>query len=131
RKLRGGADPDVDSTALDLLAEIATKFDRAQLDRPVRFIVTANEFRHIAEHGLLGYFLRGELLWRRNVRHLVLMIERARLIDVKRHHDREDRAAVLDRRHPPGRVALAVAQPLDLVDDRDLRVARQNEIAMQ
>src|SRR6516164_20219 len=38
---------------------------------------------------------------------------------------------MLDRSHPPRRVALAVAQPFDLVDDRDLRIAGQNEIAMQ
>jgi len=39
--------------------------------------------------------------------------------------------AVLDRGDAPRRVALAVAQTLDFVDDRNLRIARQNEIAMQ
>src|SRR6201999_1359494 len=38
---------------------------------------------------------------------------------------------MLDRGDAPGRVALAVAQPFDLVDDRNLRIARQDEKAMQ
>ncbi len=38
---------------------------------------------------------------------------------------------MLDRGDAAGRVALAVAQPLDLVDDRNLRIAGQNEITMQ
>jgi hypothetical protein len=59
------------------------------------------------------------------------MVESTGLLDVKRHHDREDRVAVLDRGNPPRRIALAVTQPLDLIDDRNLRIARQNEIAMQ
>ncbi len=61
----------------------------------------------------------------------LLMIERAFFLDMKRHHDREDGVAVLDRGHAPGRIALAVAQSLDLVDDRNLRIARQDEITMQ
>jgi len=32
---------------------------------------------------------------------------------------------------PPRRIALAVAQPLDLVDDRNLGIAGQDEIAVQ
>src|ERR1700692_2968386 len=38
---------------------------------------------------------------------------------------------MLDRGDPAGRIALAVAQAFDLVDDRNLRIARQDEIAMQ
>ena len=59
------------------------------------------------------------------------MVERAFLLGMKRHHDGEDRVAVLDRSDPAGRIALAVAQPLDLVDDRNLGVAGQDEVAMQ
>ena len=50
---------------------------------------------------------------------------------MERHRQREDRLAVLDRGDAAGGVALAVAQPLDLVDDRHLRIAGQDEIAMQ
>src|SRR5439155_7188703 len=46
------------------------------------------------------------------------------------HHDREDRVAMMDRGDTTGRIALAVAQTFDLVDDRDLRIAGQDEIAM-
>src|SRR5205823_14461849 len=63
-------------------------------------------------------------------RHLLLMVERAFLFRMERHHDREDRVAMLDRGDATGRIALAVAQAFDLVDDRDLRIAGQDEIAM-
>src|SRR5262249_32754502 len=88
------------------------------------------EVRHLAEHRLLRHFLRSELFGRRYVGHLLLMIERASFLRVERHHDREDRVAVLDRGDAPRGVALAVAQALNLVDDRNLWIARQDEIAM-
>jgi len=113
----------VDAAVLDLLSEIAIEFDRTQFDRAVGFVVAADEFRHLAEDRLLGHLLGGELFRRRHIGHLVLMVERGFFIDMERHHDREDRIAVLDRGDPSGRIALAVAQPFDLVDDRDLRVA--------
>src|SRR5262245_25953410 len=58
------------------------------------------------------------------------MVEGAFFLGMEGNHDGEDRVAVLDRGDAPGRIALAVTQPLDLVDDRDLRIARQDEIAM-
>ena len=59
------------------------------------------------------------------------MVEGGLFLDMKRNHDRKDRVAVLNRGDPPGRIALAVAQPLNLVNDRNLRIPRQNEIAVQ
>ena len=76
-QFRRRADPDVDAAVVDLLAEIAAELDRAQFDRTIGFVIAADEIRHLAEHRLLRDFLRGELLRRRHVRHLVLMIERA------------------------------------------------------
>ncbi|MGY4354676.1 hypothetical protein ACVW0J_001169 [Bradyrhizobium sp. i1.7.7] len=111
--------------------KITAELDRAQLDRTIGLVVAADELRHLLEHRLLRHLLRRQLFRRRHVGHLVLMIERALLVGVERHHDREDRVAVLDRGDAAGRIALAVAQALDLVDDRDLRIARQDEIAMQ
>src|ERR1700742_2196492 len=58
------------------------------------------------------------------------MVEGAFFLGMEGNHDGEDRVAMLDRGDAPGRVALAVAQPLDLVDDRDLRIAGQDEVAM-
>jgi len=121
----------MDAAVVDLLAEIAAEFHRAQFDRAVGFVIAADEIRHLAEHRLLRDLFGGEFFRRRHVRHLVLMVERALFLDVKRHHDREDRVAMLDRGNTAGRIALTVAQPLDLVDDRNLRIARQDEIAMQ
>ena len=121
----------MDAAVVDPLAEIAAEFDRAKLDRTVGFVIAADEIRHLAEHRLFCDFFGGEFFRRRHIRHFILMIERALLLDMKRHHHRENRVAVLNRANPAGRVALAVAQPLDLVDDRNLRIAGKDEIAMQ
>ena len=43
----------------------------------------------------------------------------------------EDRPAVLDGHDPAGREAAAVAQPVDLVQDRDRRVAGPQEVGVQ
>jgi len=43
---------------------------------------------------------------------------------------REDGPSALPRLHRAGREALAVANALDVVEDGDLRVARQHEVAV-
>src|ERR1700730_8722924 len=121
----------MDAAVVDLLAEITAEFDRAQFDRAVGFVIATDEVRHLAEYRLLCHFFGGKLFRRRHVWHLVLVIERALFLDMKRYHDREDGVAVLDRGDAAGGVALAVAQALDLIADRNLRSARQAGIAMQ
>ena len=66
----------------------------------------------------------------RHVRHRHLVVE-ARLVGVERHRHGEDRLPVLDRDHAPGGEALAVADAVDLVDDRHLGIAGQQEIGVQ
>lgn len=44
---------------------------------------------------------------------------------------RKDRLAVLDRQHAAYRKALAIAQPIDLIDNGQSRVATTNEIGME
>ncbi|GAA3413198.1 hypothetical protein GCM10018952_28900 [Streptosporangium vulgare] len=44
---------------------------------------------------------------------------------------REYRLAVLDGHHPPGGEGPAVADPLDVVDDRNRRVAGPDEVGVQ
>ena len=56
------------------------------------------------------------------VGHRVLMLGPG-LVDVERRREVEDRAAVLDRDDAPRREAVAVADAVDVVDDRDARVA--------
>ncbi len=121
----------MDAAVLDLLAEITPELDRAQLDRAIGFVIAADEFRHLAEHRLLYNLLGAEFFRRRHVGHLVLMVERTFFLDMKRHHDRKDRLAVLDRGDAAGRIALAVAKPLDFIDDRNLRIAGEDKIAVQ
>ena len=64
------------------------------------------------------------------LRHLRLMLE-AFLMRHERGGEVEDLLAVLDGDHAPGREAAAVARAVDLEDDRDGRVARPDEIAVQ
>ena len=58
-------------------------------------------------------------------------MRQALLVQMERDRHREDGAAVLDRDHAPGGEALAVADAVDLVDDRHFRIAADQEIAMQ
>src|SRR5262249_16384979 len=53
------------------------------------------------------------------------------LVAVERHRHGEDRLPVLDRDHAPGGEALAVADAVDLVDDRHLGIAGEQEIGVQ
>jgi hypothetical protein len=54
-----------------------------------------------------------------------------RLLAMKRGHHGKDRPAVLDRFHAARRKAAAVADAIDLIDDRYLRIAGQNEVGVQ
>src|ERR1019366_3149064 len=54
-----------------------------------------------------------------------------RLLDLERGRERENRAAMLDRVAAPRGKTLSVPDPVDFIDDRHARVARQKEIAVQ
>jgi hypothetical protein len=56
---------------------------------------------------------------------------KARLPRLKRRRHAEDRLAVLDRHHPPRRERLAVADALDVVNDRPAHVAAAQEIPVE
>ena len=72
----------------------------------------------------------GSCSGRRHVRHRRLMAQ-AGLVAVERHRHGEDRLAVLDRDHAAGGEALAVADAVDVVDDRHLGIAGEQEIGVQ
>ncbi len=55
----------------------------------------------------------------------------ADLVLLERGLQRKDRLAVLDRHHAPRGEGAAIADPVDLVDDRHLGVAGPHEIAVQ
>ena len=130
RQLAGRADPDVETAVLDLLAEVAAVFDRAQLDRPLALVVAPHRLRHQRQHALADFGFARQLVGRGDVRHLRLMGETF-FVAVERHRHDEDRLAVLDRLHPPRGEALAVAHALDVVDDRNLGIAGEQEIGVQ
>ena len=67
---------------------------------------------------------------RRDLGHRVLVIE-ALLDTLKRCFEAEDRLAVLDGGDAPGGEARAVAQPVDLIEDRAADVAGAHEVSVQ
>jgi hypothetical protein len=71
-----------------------------------------------------------ELIRLRDVRHGHLMGE-AGFVDVKRGGKRENRLAVLDRLDAARGEAAAIADALDIIDDRDFRIAGEQKIAME
>ena len=74
--------------------------------------------------------LGAERLGRRNVGHLVLVLE-AGLVDVEGRGQAEDGLALLDGDDAPGGEALAVAKPVDLVDDRRGQVPGADEVPVR
>ena len=74
--------------------------------------------------------LGGEILRRRNVRHGAL-VGHPGLRAVKRRRQGEDGFPVLDRGDPAGGEAPSVARAVHEVDDRDVQVALQDEVAVQ
>ena len=112
------------------LSEVAAVVDRQQLDRALALIVAPDALGHLRQHPLLDLGVARQRVGRRHLGHRHLMVE-AGLVVVERHRHREDRLAVLDRDHAPRREALAVADPVDVVDDRHLRIAAEQEIRVQ
>jgi len=74
--------------------------------------------------------LRAQRLRLGDLGHRVLVVE-ARLVGLERRLEAEDRLALLDRDDAPGGEALAVAQAIDLVDDRAADIAGAHEVAVQ
>jgi hypothetical protein len=68
--------------------------------------------------------LGAQLVGRRHLRHRVLVIE-AVLGELERRLEAEDRLALLERGDPARREGGAVAQAIDLIDDRPLSRRRR------
>ena len=73
----------------------------------------------------------GQRVGRRDVRGHRDLVVGSGLAHVEARLQVEDRTAVLDRDHAAGDEALAVADPVDLVQDRDRRVAGTQEVRVQ
>ena len=72
----------------------------------------------------------GQVLGTGNGRHRILVLD-AVAGNLERGGHVEDLLAMLDRRHPPGGEAAAVARPVDLIQNGHGRIARTNEITVQ
>jgi hypothetical protein len=120
----------VEAAVIYLLAEVALELHRPQLDRARALVVAPHRVGHRRQHALLDVVLARQVLGLRHVGHLGL-VGHAGLIAMERHRHGEDRLAVLDRDHPAGGEALAVADAVDLVDDRDRGIATEHEIGVQ
>ena len=122
-------DPHVEPAVGIFLAEIAFELDRPQFDRPLAFVIAPHRIGHHRQNFFAHLGFARQIFRRRHVRHFRLMLE-ARLVGMKRHQHGKDRMAVLARGDAPCGEALAVADAVDVVDDRNLGIARQQEIGV-
>ena len=106
------------------------RLDGPDFERPFVRDEAPHLVRHLRED--LGRDLAHvrEPLGRRHVRHRHGVLEPL-LGRLERRGHVEDRPAVLDRDDAPRAEALAVARDVDLVDDRRVHVARQQEVRVQ
>ncbi len=111
------------------LAAVAVELDRPQFDRPLALVIAPHRIGHGRQHVLAHLGFVGQRFRRRHVGHRRLVIEPG-LVGVERDQHGEDGMAVLARGDAAGGEALAVADRVDVVDDRHLGVARQDEIGV-
>src|SRR5262249_17370911 len=129
RQFSSRADPDVELPAGNFLAEVSLELDWPQFDRTLALIVTPHRVRHRREQFFAHIGIARKFFRWRYIRHLGLMVE-AGLIAVERYQHRKDRVPVLARSDPPRRETLAVPDAVDVVDDRNLGVSRQQEVSV-
>ena len=130
RQPAGGADPHVEAAAFDLLAADSVRIRPGAARSAARArnsgapdrawsaawpCASPTSFGSSSGGGTSGI--------------VGLMLE-AGLVGVKRDQHRKDRVAVLARGDAPRGEALAVADAVDVVDDRDLGIAGQQEIGV-
>ncbi len=111
-------------------AQVVPQIHRAQLDRARPLPVAAHALGRVLQIGGLQIGLARQLLRRRDVGHRHLVVEAA-LLDLERGGHGEDRLAMLDGDDAAGGEALAVADAVDLVDDRHRGIAGAHEIGVQ
>ena len=129
RQPAGGAHPKVKPAVGIFLAEIAFELHRPQFDRPLALVIAPHRIGHGRENCLANFRFARQTFRRRHIRHFRLMLE-AGLVSTKRHQHGKDRMAVLARGDAPCGEALAVTDAIDVVDDRNLAIARQQEIGV-
>ena len=119
-QLAVGADPHVllGLASIGTGIEPARQLGRALIDRPLAPDPLDEVGREPVGVRLESLPERRQRLGIGRVRHRVLVLGTG-LVDVERRRQIEDRPAVLDRDDAPGREAAAVADAVDLVDDRD------------
>ena len=103
---------------------------RPDLDRPLALPVFANGSGRVGQILVLDLLFAEQFFRRRHVGHLRLMIE-TRLLDLERARQRENRLAMLNCNDAAGVEARAVADALDLIDDRHRGITGPHEIGMQ
>src|SRR6516162_10665285 len=130
RQPAGGAHPDMKPVAGELLASIAIVLDRPQLDRSLALVVSAHRLRHQRRYPLLKFRFAWQSVRCRHVRHCELMRQIA-FLDVKGYRHREDGMAMLNRHDAPRAEATAVADSIDLEDERHFWVSADQEVSVQ
>ena len=125
-----GPQPDMLAWRAALRVERIDRFNRPHLDGPFTGQNRPLLLRQLLRHLPAQLFSRNEPFRRRYVGHDGLMIKPF-FIDLKRNRHIQNRPAVLNGDHPPGREAVPVPDALHIVDDRGMGIARPQEISMQ
>ena len=86
--------------------------------------------RFVAPRGAVGIDEAGDVVGSGDRRRRLLVVDPL-LVDVERAVEVEDRRTVLDRHDAPGRERPAVADPVDLVEDRHRRVTGAEEVGVE
>ncbi len=104
--------------------------DRADLDRLGAQHLVANSLGQLVGHGPGQLYFSGQVFRADHLGHLRLVLEPF-LVVLERGAAGEDRLALLNRRHPPGAEAAAIAHAVHRIHHRQAGIARAQEVAMQ
>src|SRR6476660_9499266 len=113
-----------------LRAEIAGEVDQPDLDRSLSLPIAPDSWWQAVDQKFLQVGLARQGFRLRHLRHLHLMREAfLDLMEGSAHG--EDRLAMLDRNHAAGGKAAAIADAVDIVDDRHRRIPGPEEIGVE
>ena len=130
RKFAAGANPDVLDRLKRLVTDVVGGIDRTKLKRSLSLPVSFHRLRGALQYERLEVALAVQFLWWRNLGHRKLMIETG-FGNLERRRHRKDGLAMLQGDDPSRGETPAVADTVDLVDNRHRRIAGPHEVAMQ
>ena len=128
-KAARGAEPDIMVGCHRLGVKEVLRIDRAHFNRARAGHLGAHGFREEMDRLFAQLAACFQALWPGYIRHFGF-VEPALFCDLKRGGEVENLFAMLDGNNAARGEGAAIARMVDLIDDRDVRVAGANEIGM-